>query len=421
MTDPALATFTALFGPEFGHRRAFDLAKLRTALDALGAPHERLPPTIHVAGTNGKSSTVAFMRAIAEAAGFRVHAFTKPHLHGLNERFLVAGKQASDGVLIAAADRIGRLDPTLSQFDAQVAAAFLLFSETPADLALIETGMGGRDDSSNVITPALSVLTPIALDHQDALGPNLADIASHKAGILKPNIPAIMARQGDDVRAIAEAHARAIGAPLWRQGAEWDCHASVGRLVVQTESRALDLPLPVLAGGHQLDNAGLAAAALLRLRPDIADDAFAHGIVNARCPGRLQSLTRGPLAARAPNAEIWIDGGHNPHAAQVLASALAEMNTKRPARTALIIGLRARKDWRAFVQSLAPQAAQVIAVPLLEECAPPEQIAAAAREAGVEATTANDLRHALGQARGAGRILMCGSFLLAAEALAESD
>lgn len=409
--------FESLFGPEFGHGRAFDLAKLRAALEALGAPQTKLPPTIHVAGANGKGSTIAFMRAIAEAAGLEVHAFTKPHLFALNERFIVAGQPASNEALIAAAGRVARVDPALTQFDSQVAAAFLLFSETPADLALIETGMGGRDDSTNVLTPALSVITPVALDHQDALGPTLADVAAHKAGILKSNTPAIAARQPDEVRQILEAQARRLHAPLWRQGVEWDCYPSNGRLVVQTESRALDLPLPTLAGAHQLENAGLAAAALLRIKPELEDDAFARGITGARWPGRLTPLTRGPLAALAPSAEIWVDGGHNPHAAQALAAALADMNRKRPARTALIVGLRARKDWRAFVQALAPHAAKLIAVPLNEDHAPPDQIAAAAREAGIEASPANDLRRALIEARGAGRILICGSFLLAAEAL----
>ena len=189
MRDRALERFEELFGPEFGHGKAFDLAQLRYALAELGNPQDKLPRIIHVAGTNGKGSTIAFMRAIAEAAGLRVHAFTKPHLFCLNERFLVASNPIDDDALIAAAERVAQIAPDLTQFDAQVATAFLLFGETPADLTLIETGMGGFDDSTNVIiAPAASVITPIGLDHQDALGATLKEIAAHKAGILKRDV-----------------------------------------------------------------------------------------------------------------------------------------------------------------------------------------------------------------------------------------
>jgi dihydrofolate synthase/folylpolyglutamate synthase len=417
MQDAAQQRFTELFGPEFGHGKPFDLAKLCAVLSALGEPQEKLPPTIHVAGTNGKGSTIAFMRAISEAAGFSVHAFTKPHLFKLNERFLVAGAPADDEALIEAAERVARADASLTQFDAQVAAAFLIFSETPADLVLLETGMGGREDSTNVVAPALSIITPIGLDHQDALGATLAEIAAHKAGIIKRDTPAIIARQGGEALDIIEREAERLSVPLWRQSVEWDAFASSGRLVVQTETRVLDLPLPTLAGAHQIDNAGLACAVLLQLGLRIHDDAFAEGVANAQWPGRLTPLVSSTLNPLAPNAEIWIDAAHNAHAAHALARSLDAMNRKRPARTALIVGLRARKDWRAFVESLAPQAAQLIAVPLSEAHAPPEEIAQAARALGVEASTANDLRRALVEARGAGRILICGSFLLAAEAL----
>ena len=417
VNDPVQQTLDRLFGPEFGHGKPFDLAKLRAALAALGDPQTKLPPTIHVAGTNGKGSTIAFMRAIAEAAGLSVHAFTKPHLFKLNERFLVAGALASDEALSAAAERVAQVDTSLTQFDAQVAAAFLLFSETPADLVLLETGMGGREDSTNVVPPALSVITPIGLDHQDALGATLAEIAAHKAGIIKLATPAIIARQDAEALDVIEREAERLNAPLWRQSMEWDAYGSAGRLVVQTEARALDLPLPALAGAHQIDNAGLACAALLRLGLRLHDDAFAEGVASAHWPGRLTPLTESALNALAPDAEIWTDAGHNAHAARALARSLEAMNRKRPARTALIVGLRARKDWRAFVETLAPHAAQLIAIPLSDAHASPEEIAQAARALGAEASTANDLRRALVEARGAGRILICGSFLLAAEAL----
>lgn len=417
MSDAAQQRFIETFGPEFGHGKPFDLAKLGAALSALGDPQTELPPIIHVAGTNGKGSTIAFMRAIAEAAGFSVHAFTKPHLFRLNERFLVTGAPASDEALIGAAERVSHVDASMTQFDAQVVAALLLFSETPADLALIETGLGGRGDSTNVVTPALSVITPIGLDHQDALGSTLAEIAAHKAGIIKRDTPAIIARQEGEALDIIEREAERRNAPLWRQSMEWDAFASSGRLVVQSETRVLDLPLPTLAGAHQIDNAGLGCAALLRLGLRIHDDAFAEGVENAQWPGRLTPLVSSKLNALAPDAEIWVDAGHNAHAAQALARSLEAMNRKRPAHIALIVGLRARKDWRAFVAALAPHAAQLIAVPLSEAHAPPEEIAEAARALGVDASSTSELRRALIEARGAGRILICGSFLLAAEAL----
>jgi dihydrofolate synthase/folylpolyglutamate synthase len=424
LQDRALERFTDLFGPEFGHGRAFDLARLRNALDALGAPHEKLPPVIHVAGTNGKGSTIAFMRAIAEAAGLRVHVFTKPHLLHLRERFRVAGALATDDALIAATERVAHASADLTQFEAQVAAALLLFSETPADLTLLEVGLGGRDDATNVIPPPrLAVITTISLDHQDALGETIEAIAQHKAGILRRGITAIIARQPEAARAVIESEAERIGATLLQQGAAWDVFPNNGRLVAQTLDRALDMPLPTLFGTHQVENAGLAIAALLALDDArFTSAAFAKGVAQANWPGRLQPLKRGPLADAAHGAELWIDGGHNIGAAHALVGALGLMQRKRPAKTALIIGMRARKDWRAFVATLASAAAQIIAVPLADEGASPEMLAQCARDAGVDASTAPDLPNAIGAAlsSGAERILICGSLLLAGEALRDA-
>lgn len=423
MSDRALLTFERLFGPEFGHGKPLGLAPLRAALAALGDPHEKLPPVIHVAGTNGKGSTIAFIRAIAEAAGLTIHAFTKPHLFGLNERFTVAGAPASDEALAAAAERIAAAAPDLTQFDAQVAAAFLLFSETPADLALLETGVGGRDDSTNVIErPALSVITPIAADHEDILGPTLADIAAHKAGILKSGVPAIVARQREEARAVIEAESERLGAPLSSQGVDWDAHMSAGRLVVQTETRVLDLPAPSLHCAHQSDNAGLACVALMRWR-DLADDAFAAGVANVNLPARLQPLTRGPLSEpiRKLGGEVWVDGGHNPHCAAALSAALNAMQRTRPMRVIAIVGLRARKDSEAFVNALAAGVAdKIIAVPLADAHIPPDRIAALARQRNITGRSAATLKAAMKNAARAPapRVLICGSFLLAAEALA---
>lgn len=410
-----------MFGPEFGHGKPLVREPLLAALEALGAPHASLAPVIHVAGANGKGSTIAFMRAIAEAAGLKVHAFTKPHLLRLNERFVVASKIASDDVLIAAAQRVHAVAPDLTQFDAQVAAAFLLFGKTPADVVLLETGMGGRDDSTNVIAaPALAVITPIGLDHQDALGVTLAEIAAHKAGILKPNASAIIARQPDEVREVIEACAERIGAPLCRQGVEWDAYASNGRLVVQTETRALDLPLPSLHGAHQVDNAGLACAALLQWR-EFADDAFAAGVADAHWPARLQPLTRGPFSApiRAIGGEVWIDGGHNAHATAALCRWAASAAKERRAPLVVVFGARARKDWGIALKALALIAERIIAVPIAEGV-DPESLAAYSLSEGAAAITAPSLAAAMQNAAQlpAPRVLICGSFLLAAEALA---
>lgn len=421
MTDPVQQRFDALFGPEFGHGKALGLDALRRALHALGDPQEKLPPVVHVAGTNGKGSTIAFMRAIADAAGLDVHVFSKPHLFRLNERFVVASEEADDDALIAAAERVVRVGADLTQFDAQVAAAFLLFSETPADLVLLETGMGGRDDSTNVIAdPAVTVIAPIGLDHQDALGPTIEEIATHKAGILKRGAPAVIARQQDAAREVIEAAAERVGAPLFRCGVEWDAYAHAGRLVVQTETRALDLPLPSLVGAHQVDNAGLACAALLQWR-DLRDSAFANGVAGAQWPGRLQPLTRGAFSApiRAIGGEVWVDGGHNAHGAAALREALNAMQARRAAPVVAIVGMQARKQMDDLVGALAGGVDHIIGVPLEAPHWAPDMIAGCAQIVGVEGATAPSLAAAMQNAAQlpAPRVLICGSFLLAAEAL----
>lgn len=423
MRDRALERFEALFGPEFGHGKSFDLAPLRAALKTLGNPQDRLPFPIHVAGTNGKGSTIAFMRAIAEAADLRVHAFTKPHLHRLNERFTVASETISDDALILAAEQIAEVSRDLTQFDAQVATAFLIFSEEPADITLIETGMGGRDDSTNLVgKPVATVITPIAFDHQDALGAALSDIAAHKAGILKPGVLAIVSRQRTEAREIIEAASSRVGAPLHFQGVDWDAYASHGRLALQTEEETLDLPLPTLAGQHQIDNAGLAVATLLFADAPISNDAFAAGISSTRWPARLQPLMRGQFSAlvRARGGEVWIDAGHNAHAADALVHALHGMNAKRPASTVAIVGMRARKDADAFVSTLAGAVDRLIAVPLAEHHIAPSTLAQIATAKDITASTAPSLAAAMQNAAQlpAPRVLICGSFLLAAEALA---
>ncbi|MGQ0534129.1 MAG: bifunctional folylpolyglutamate synthase/dihydrofolate synthase [Caulobacteraceae bacterium] len=423
MRDRVSERFEALFGPEFGHGKRFDLAPLSNALEALGSPENNLPPVIHVAGTNGKGSTIAFMRAIAEAAGWKVHAFTKPHLFALNERFVVSSEIASDELLLGVADDVARVGPNLTQFDAQVAAALTLFHEHHARLVLIETGMGGRDDSTNVIpSPAVCVITSIGLDHQEALGASLTEIAAHKAGILKRSAHAVIARQLPEAMAVIEARAEEIGAPLFRASVEFDAYASQGRLVVQTGDRALDLPLPALHGRHQIDNAGLACAALLAGPFNFDGAAFAAGVESASWPARLQPLTRGVSSApiRAVGGEVWVDGGHNAHAAAALARSLNDMKARRGGTNIAVVGMLARKEADSFVGALAGAVDRVIGVPLVEPHIAPALIAAFGNALGVETSTAPSLAAAMQDAAQlpAPRVLICGSFLLAAEALA---
>lgn len=421
--EPAEAAFERLFGPEFGHGKAFDLARLKRLLAALNHPEANIGPVFHVAGTNGKGSTIAFMRAIAEAAGCEVNAFTKPHLFSLNERFVVRGEIAETDTLVALAERVARLDAGVTQFDAQVAVALALFAEHRADFTLIETGMGGRIDSTNVFPqPTATLITPIALDHQDALGPRLEDIAAHKAGIIKHNAPVVVARQADAPREIIEAEAERIGAPLFRCGVEWDGYASGGRLLVQTQHRGLDFPLPALAGRHQVDNAALACAAFLTPGPfNFDDETFANGIANARLPARLQPLTRGAFSApiRALGGEVWVDGAHNAHGAEAIACVLKDMQRRRAATVVAIIGLRARKDADAFMGALTGAVDHVIAAPLPETHVAPANITALCATLGVACSEAPSLEAAMQTAAQfhAPRVLIFGSFLLAAEAL----
>ncbi|MGE3143338.1 MAG: folylpolyglutamate synthase/dihydrofolate synthase family protein [Hyphomonadaceae bacterium] len=423
--DTALARFEALFGPEFGHGRPFDLAPLRAALAALGSPQRKLAPIVHVAGTNGKGSTIAFLRAIAEAAGLRVHVFSKPHLLSLRERFRIAGALINDDALCSAAARVHAAQANLSQFEAQIAAAFLLFSETPADLVLLETGFGGRDDATNVIAaPALSLLMPIDFDHQDILGRTRQEIAAHKAGIIKPGAPAIAARQHEDAAAVLVAAADRAGAPLLLGGRDWDVYARGGRLLVQTETRLLDLPPPALFGPHQVENAGLAAMAALALGDArIHEETIAAGLRHAHWPARLHPIVRGPLAERVRLAggELWIDGGHNPHAAHALAAALTELNRRASRPTIAIVALRTRKDGESFVAALAPALTALITTTITgDSCVAPEALAKAA--SGVRAETAPDLEAALDAAlRTPGaRIVICGSLKIAGAALASA-
>jgi dihydrofolate synthase/folylpolyglutamate synthase len=420
----------AEIGHEFNHGMALKLDRIAAALEALGRPQDRLPPAIHVAGTNGKGSTCAFLRAISEAAGLRAHVFTSPHLIAPNERVRLAGTLASDAQFIAAIDRVAALGMTLPYFEVLTAAAFLMFADTPADVLVLEVGLGGRFDATNIIEkPAVSVIAPIALDHTAILGPTLEKIAGEKAGILKSGAPAVVARQPDEAMRVIEANAAMVGAPLLRCGVEWDAWRANGRLCVQTQTRFLDLPAPALPGAHQFDNAGLAVAALLAWNGErFEDDAIGRGVASARWPGRMQRLTTGVLAdiAQASGAELWLDGAHNPHGAHALAETLRDLDTRAPRPLVLVCGMLSTKDVGGVLAPLQPLAKRFIAVPVPSSSAgmAPESLAMSASERGFAASTAGNLVSAIRDAAAHSgeppRIVICGSLYLAGDALALS-
>ncbi|HEV7227080.1 folylpolyglutamate synthase/dihydrofolate synthase family protein [Brevundimonas sp.] len=404
------------------HPQRIDLSLDRMAAlcRALGDPQERLPPVVHVAGTNGKGSTVAFVRAMAEAAGLRVHAYTSPHLVRFNERIRLAGALIDDDRLNAVLDRIEATELEATVFESTTAAAFLAMAGTPADLAIVEVGLGGRLDATNVISrPLITAVAPVDLDHAEFLGTDLAGVADEKAGIFKPGAPAILGRQSEIAHAALIARAEAVGAPVTAMGVDFDAWAERGGMVVQTAERLLDLPAPRLPGPHQTDNAGLATAIALEL--GLPEDAIGRGIETATWPARMQRLTVGPYgrAATAAGAELWLDGGHNPHAAAALAAFLAERQARDPRPTALIVGLLANKDHAGFFEALHGSNAQVFTVAFDGACAPPEALAAVATGHGLGAMAVGQVDAALDRALslGAGRVVICGSLYLAGEVL----
>jgi dihydrofolate synthase/folylpolyglutamate synthase len=421
------------FLPLHPKRIDLSLTRIERLLAALDHPERRLPPVIHVAGTNGKGSTIAFMRAILEAAGRSVHVYTSPHLVRFHERIRLGqvgqGTLVGDAELLSAFDRCERANAgaPITVFEITTAAAFLLFSEAPADYLLLETGLGGRVDATNVVDrPAASLITPISMDHPEFLGTTLSAIAREKAGIVKPGVPAIIGPQVPAVRALFEERAASLGAPLLIEGQDFGAREEHGRLLFEDERGLIDLPLPRLPGRHQQANAGLAIAALRWLEPLLATAALERGIVEAEWPARLQRLARGRLVDLAPQgSEIWLDGGHNAEGGRVLAQAMADFEDKASRPLILICGMLATKDTEAFLRFFAGLAQEVLAVPVphQEHARAPEEIAAAARANGLEAAVSTSigaaLRYLAARPWTVGpRILIAGSLYLAGEALA---
>jgi dihydrofolate synthase / folylpolyglutamate synthase len=426
--DATLARLLAL------HPKRIDLGldRMQRILAALDHPERHLPPVVHVAGTNGKGSTVAFMRAILEAAGKRVHVYTSPNLVRINERFRIGqeggGKLVGDGELsdALAECEVKNGSAPITVFEIETAAGFLLFARHPADVLLLEVGLGGRLDATNVVErPIASVITRLSLDHRDFLGDNLVDIAAEKAGILKRDVPAVTVSQAREALAVIERQAARMHAPLSIAGEDWTATEERGRLVYQDNMGLLDLPAPKLYGRHQYENAGAAIAALRVSGLKLPAAAFEAGMTRVEWPARMQRLGHGKLAELAPpDSELWLDGGHNADGGAAIAAALADLEERVPRPLVLIIGMLSTKDSAGFLKNFAGLARKVIAVPIHQDkTVPAAELAEVAASVGIPSLARDTLEGAIKAAdkldlEPAPRILITGSLYLAGEVLA---
>jgi dihydrofolate synthase/folylpolyglutamate synthase len=411
------------------HPKLIDLSlgRIERLLAAFDNPQDKLPPVVHVAGTKGKGSTVATMRACLEAAGYRVHAYISPHLVRFHERIRLVGRLIDEEALIALLEECERAngDAPITFFEITTAAAFLAFARNPADIVLLEVGLGGRLDATNVVhRPAVTAITPISLDHQGFLGETIPEIAGEKAGILKPGVTAVVGPQPVEAESVVEARAVAIGAPLYRWQHEWRCAASGPGMRYAGERWDFDLPLPSLIGAHQIINAGTAIACLERLVDfSVTREAIASGLCHIDWPARLQLLRWGPLVdAVPPDWEVWLDGGHNPLAGEVLGDVAAGW---RDRGLYLIVGMMNTKDAAGFIAPLARHASALwaVTIPGEKNALPAEGIVGAAGSVGLPARAAASVLAAIQDIPaqdGNGRILICGSLYFAGKVLAEN-
>ncbi|MBA4492522.1 folylpolyglutamate synthase/dihydrofolate synthase family protein [Paracoccus sp. S1E-3] len=409
------------------HPKIIDLSldRMMRLLDDLGNPQDRLPAVIHIAGTNGKGSTQAMIRAGLEAAGKRVHAYTSPHLARFHERIRLAGTLIPEDDLSAILTEIEQVNAgrPITFFELTTAAAFLAFARTPADYTLLEVGLGGRLDATNVVTqPALTIITPVSIDHTQYLGETLPEIAGEKAGILKRRVPVVIGRQQDAALAVIEDRAQRLGAPVIACGQQWQVAPEADGMIFQDDHGLIDLPRPNLPGPHQIDNAGTAIAALRALGFGAPEAQAA--VTRAEWPARMQRLTRGPLVeiATAHNCELWLDGGHNPAGGEAVAATLAGM-ARKP--THLICGMLNTKDVAGYLRPLAEVALSLTAVSIPGEAntLPAATTREAAISVGLQATTAADVHHAvttLAEYHPGARLLICGSLYLAGIVLREN-
>jgi len=418
-----------------------ELSRIERLLEKLDNPHQKLPPVIHIAGTNGKGSTLAFMRSILEAGGWRVHSYTSPHLVRFHERIRLAGTRGAPSrpvneddlakILSRCEDANGSQPITF--FEITTAAAFLAFAEHPADIVLLEVGLGGRFDATNVIeAPAVSVITHVDHDHHEFLGPDICGIAREKAGIMKPKVPVVVGAQFDEVRETLEDEVSALNIPAKFYGQDFHCHEEDGRLIYQDDEGLMDLPLPKLKGRHQYENAAVAVTALKQLQePKLIPEIFEQGIQNAFWPARCQPLQPEDFGLEVNGGEppeIWLDGGHNPNAGTALAATMADLEEQVQRPLFLVLGMMNNKDASAYLESFRTLAAAIFAVPIpdQENGASPQSLCAAAKEAGLTAHIADDVTSALqrivSQNKSADhmrapRILIGGSLYLAGHVL----
>jgi dihydrofolate synthase / folylpolyglutamate synthase len=418
------------------HPKRIDLslARIERLLARLGHPERHVPPVIHVAGTNGKGSTVAFARAILEAADKRVHVYTSPNLVRLNERFRIGrgggGTFVEDDELadVLSTCEAKNGDEPITVFEMETAAAFMLFSRHPADMLLLEVGLGGRLDATNVVEqPLASVITRVSLDHRDFLGDTIAAIAAEKAGILKPGVPAAIASQTREALAAIERQASRVKAPLVIAGESWTATEERGRLVYQDDDGLLDLPAPRLYGRHQFENAGTAIAALRIGGLKLPATAFERGMLRVDWPARMQRLAQGRLPPLLPpESELWLDGGHNADGGRAIAAALADLEERVSRPLIVVVGMLATKDAQGFLRNFAGLVRRVIAVPIHQDKAiPATELADIARGIGIPALARDTIESALLtigklELAPAPRVLITGSLYLAGEVLQDN-
>jgi dihydrofolate synthase/folylpolyglutamate synthase len=413
------------------HPKIIDLTLDRVwqLLADMGDPQRTLPPVVHIAGTNGKGSTLAMIRAGMEAAGKIAHTYTSPHLARFHERIRIAGELISEPALAAILEECERVNGTrpITFFEITTVAAYVAFARAQADYTLLEVGLGGRLDATNVVDhPVLTVITAVSIDHQQYLGETLAEIAFEKAGILKPGIPCIVGPQPDAAREVIEARAAKLGAPLFIHGQDWMVRAEHGRLAYEDTRGLLDLDLPALIGAHQFENAGAAVAALRAL--GFGETACRAALADAVWPARMQRLNRGPLAERMPEgATQWLDGGHNAAAGEALGAVVADIASRAPAPLWLITGMLDTKAAEDFLRPLVPHVEGVLTVAIPDTLAaiPAGELAARARAAGLQACPAGSVAQALdmilaGVPAAPLRVLICGSLYLAGAVLQEN-
>lgn len=407
------------------HPKIIDLTldRMVRLLAALGSPENKIAPVIHIAGTNGKGSTNAMIRAGLEASGEKVHAYTSPHLARFHERIRLAGQLIDEQLL---ADTLEDCEQAnggipITYFEITTCAAFLAFSRVKADHTILEVGLGGRLDATNVIAqPALTIITPVSVDHQQYLGETLAEIAGEKAGILKRNTVCIVGPQQDEALEVIEKKAARVGARLMIHGQHWHVWVEAGRLIFQDETGLVDLPKPALLGAHQVQNAGIAIAALRAMGKTEED--CAKAMTDVQWPARMQVLRQGPLKDAAPNAEIWLDGGHNEAAGKAISGLLSELPAKP---THLIVGMLNTKDVSGYLAHFlqGTQTMQAVSIPGEAATLSAAETANAAKALGFQVTEADDVLTAvqkISQLDGNARILICGSLYLAGNILREN-